>query len=361
MLRILFLLCFSLSLYSNPHLIKYKQKIKEWQIPQWMIDQIESDFLPYQKRGFNKNSLEAAVNTQFSFSRLYKIKEGSLYPAPNYDKTQVAESLINEAHQKWVLPEIDIVLNQMDGIKAVSGDTTKRGPILTIAKDKTIKGVVLLYTYDPANKQTFSDIESDMSPWNEKIEKVIWRGSSTDGIDGWGCNSYDKANWKTFPRGALVNLSNQYPDLIDAKFTGFYCYTPDYMKDFFYKKGVVGNFLSRRDQINYKYQVSPDGNVCTYPGLQWRLYSGCLLFKPKSNHLQWFENGLQPYVHYIPVNNDFSDLVDKINWAKNNDEEAELIAQNARKFAQTFITYDMNLKYLYLVLLRYASLYKGTK
>jgi hypothetical protein len=357
-LALIFSLFLTASLFSNEHLKKYKIKIKEWQIPEWMVDQIESDFKPYIKGGFNKNSLQNAVYTQFSYSRLYKIKNGILDPVPNYDKTFTAASLILEAHEKWGLPEIEIVLNQNDGVKGVSGNTDIRGPILTVAKDKTINGIVLLYSF---GIDGYDEVVEDTTPWNEKISKLIWRGTSTDGIDPWGCDGYNEKNWLRIPRGALVNLSNKYPDLIDAKFTGFYCFTSETMKKFFTKQNVMGNYLTRLNQIKYKYQVSPDGNICTYPGLQWRLHSGSVLFKPESNQLQWFERGLKPYIHYIPVKNDFSDLVEKINWAKTHDDEAQVIAENARKYAKQYINYDMNLKYLYLVLLRYASLCKGSK
>jgi hypothetical protein len=35
-----------------------------------------------------------------------------------------------------------------------------------------------------------------------------------------------------------------------------------------------------------------------------------------------------PWVHYVPVENDMIDLVEKINWLIENDEEAYNIAQN---------------------------------
>ena len=80
-----------------------------------------------------------------------------------------------------------------------------------------------------------------------------------------------------------------------------------------------------------------------------------------NNILQKMNSMNGPLPNYIPVKNDFSDFVEKINWAKTHDDEAQVIAENARKYAKQYINYDMNLKYLYLVLLRYASLYKGSK
>ena len=42
---------------------------------------------------------------------------------------------------------------------------------------------------------------------------------------------------------------------------------------------------------------------------------------------------MQPFVHYIPVENDFSDFNNKFNWALENEEEVEEIGKNGRDFA----------------------------
>lgn len=38
-------------------------------------------------------------------------------------------------------------------------------------------------------------------------------------------------------------------------------------------------------------------------------------------------------IHYIPIKTDLSDLVEKLEWARNNDHEAKQIAKNGQKFA----------------------------
>jgi hypothetical protein len=39
------------------------------------------------------------------------------------------------------------------------------------------------------------------------------------------------------------------------------------------------------------------------------------------------EELLEPWVHYIPLNEDFSDVEEKMQWILDNDEQAQLIAQ----------------------------------
>ena len=38
----------------------------------------------------------------------------------------------------------------------------------------------------------------------------------------------------------------------------------------------------------------------------------------------------QPWVHYVPVQSDLSNLIENIEWLKNNDSEAKKIAQNGK-------------------------------
>ena len=46
---------------------------------------------------------------------------------------------------------------------------------------------------------------------------------------------------------------------------------------------------------------------------------------------------LTAYEHYIPVRIDFADLVDQVDWAKENEDIVKQIAANAAKFADTHL------------------------
>ena len=58
------------------------------------------------------------------------------------------------------------------------------------------------------------------------------------------------------------------------------------------------------------------------------------MFKQDSKYVEHFYSQLQPGKHYIPFRADLSDLLDKIRWAQENDEEARQIAENARSFSE---------------------------
>jgi hypothetical protein len=53
----------------------------------------------------------------------------------------------------------------------------------------------------------------------------------------------------------------------------------------------------------------------------------------------WFSYLLKPYVHYVPIKSDLSDLLKKINWCKKHNEKAKKIAANARELALKIVDY----------------------
>ena len=67
---------------------------------------------------------------------------------------------------------------------------------------------------------------------------------------------------------------------------------------------------------------------------------------------------IKPYVHYMPFKEDFSDLIEQLEYAKNHDEEMKQISQNARKFIEEFVTRNSLSCYLGLLLMEYADLMK---
>ncbi len=65
--------------------------------------------------------------------------------------------------------------------------------------------------------------------------------------------------------------------------------------------------------------------------------------------------GCYPFVHYIPVAADFSDLLEKIEWARGHEEEVLQIIQNANTLANESLRYEDIMLYVYLLLTEYAK------
>lgn len=84
--------------------------------------------------------------------------------------------------------------------------------------------------------------------------------------------------------------------------------------------------------FQYKYQINIDGTVAAYR-LPYLLAGGGMVLKQASPYYEHFYSQIQAWKHFVPVKRDLSDLVEKIQWALDNDEQAQEIAKNAQRFA----------------------------
>lgn len=103
--------------------------------------------------------------------------------------------------------------------------------------------------------------------------------------------------------------------------------------------------LTPSEQTRFKYLVNIDGHTSAFR-LSLELAMGSVILKVDSPYKLWYSHLLHPYIHYIPIKSDLSDLYAKISWCKQNDSECEQIAKNAVLFYQTYLTKDGILKYM---------------
>jgi Glycosyl transferase family 90 len=73
-------------------------------------------------------------------------------------------------------------------------------------------------------------------------------------------------------------------------------------------------------------------------GLKWALYSNSVVMTQPSTYTSWaMEELLDPWVHYIPLNDDLSDVEEKMQWVIDNDEEASKIAHRGKLWISDLI------------------------
>lgn len=88
------------------------------------------------------------------------------------------------------------------------------------------------------------------------------------------------------------------------------------------------------------------------------LRSGSLVFK-STKYREWFSERLEPWVDYIPVNYDLSDLKEKIEWAHTHQALAESIAEHGRETVERHIRPEDQQCYTYRLLLEYHALFES--
>ena len=200
----------------------------------------------------------------------------------------------------------------------------------------------------------------NLNKWQDKIDKVFWRGGTTGDFVDYKISNFDKLQ-----RLDAVMLSHLYPDLIDAEFSSFPTFQFLMNKDGRALKKIIdllskkkNNNVSETDHLKYKYLLSIDGNSATGTRIPWIMFSDSILFKQTSNKIEWFYTALKPYVNYVPVNHRLTDVFEQIKWMKNHDEELKIIAKNAHSFVLNNLLPEHIDSHIAIILNEYHSISK---
>lgn len=189
--------------------------------------------------------------------------------------------------------------------------------------------------------------------WETKKDIVIFRGSLT-GND----------RTITNPRIRARMLSLQYPSYIDAAITDtfkYYMFEPnvgaihtkimdknlyqEFEKRFDPSYGYIDHTVSFKDQTNYKYILHIDGFTAAWR-MSLEMFSNSVILKVDSEYVEHFYHKLKPWVHYIPIKADLSDLIQRIIWCRKNDDICKQIAKNAYEFAIENFTPEKTFDYV---------------
>jgi hypothetical protein len=151
-------------------------------------------------------------------------------------------------------------------------------------------------------------------PWRRKSPKIVWRGVSTG--DGERMRFAEK--YATHPNRAIdVGITN----FVQGEKTN---------------KKILKRYYSITKQLRNRYIVCIEGNdVAT--GLKWVLASNSLCFMKRPKRESWFrESRLLPGVHFVELNDDFSNLEEQYSWALTHEKECLQIVKNANQYTQQF-------------------------
>ena len=175
-------------------------------------------------------------------------------------------------------------------------------------------------------------------PWHERQPRAMFRGSSTGGSLRAGQRSSDN------PRVRLCLRSLEIPTELDARITRVVNADPERAAELA-ALGVTGEYMWPSAQAAFKYVVSIDGWAGEWDGLYWKLSSGSAVLLVESAWAQWYTDRLEPFVHYVPVSADLSNLAEQIGWCREHDAECQAIAQRARMFLDQHVTFARAVRY----------------
>ncbi|ELW71476.1 KDEL motif-containing protein 1 [Tupaia chinensis] len=217
------------------------------------------------------------------------------------------DAILLSLTRKVRMPDVEFFVNLGDWPLEKKKSNSNIHPIFSWCGSTDSKDIVMP-TYDLTDSvlETMGRVSLDMMsvqantgpPWESKNATAVWRGRDS-----------------RKERLELVKLSRKHPELIDAAFTNFFFFKHD---ESLY--GPIVKHISFFDFFKHKYQINIDGTVAAYR-LPYLLAGDSVVLKQDSIYYEHFYNELQPWKHYIPVKSNLSDLLDKLKWAKEHDEE----------------------------------------
>jgi hypothetical protein len=161
--------------------------------------------------------------------------------------------------------------------------------------------------------------------WKRKHNKTVFRGVLSGGATPKFLNASHLDACLYFPRCRAIY--NSYDSaLVDARLSvkrrGF----PEMIEG----RNIIGGKMSMTELLRYKGLLILEGNDVA-SGLKWAMYSQSVVLMQRPTHTSWaMEELLEPWVHYIPVHINLTDIEEKTQWIIDNDKAAQKISERAR-------------------------------
>jgi hypothetical protein len=193
--------------------------------------------------------------------------------------------------------------------------------------------------------------------FEQRFGVIKWRGS----LSGPGYPNLE--NYREFPRYTLLVMSRMYPEILDARLTTYGSVSGigsadalrQRLKDMF---GSPEKIIPFEDFVRYKYLISVDGAVAAWKRVPTILASGSALLL-QHQWKQFFYPGLKPWVHYIPLKDDISDLIERYAWLLDHSAAVKIIAGNGQRFARQILHPKALEAYFLEVVTKCGELYRS--
>ncbi|XP_076004955.1 protein O-glucosyltransferase 1 [Genypterus blacodes] len=293
---------------------------------------LQNDLQPF-KAGVSEalmaETLRRGVGTHYQIinHKLYR-ERNCMFPA----RCSGVEHFILEVIER--LPDMEMVVNVRD-YPQVPGWVQPTLPILSFSKTPDYQDIMYpawtfweggpaVWPIYPTGLGRWDLMRDDLKksaalwPWKKKESKGFFRGSRTSP-----------------ERDPLVLLSREDPELVDAEYTKNQAWKSE--------RDTLGRPPAKEiplvDHCKYKYLFNFRGVAASFR-LKHLFLCGSLVFHVGEEWLEFFYPQLEPWVHYIPVKQDLSDLRELLQFVKENDDIAQEIAARGKEFIVAHLRMD---------------------
>ena len=166
-------------------------------------------------------------------------------------------------------------------------------------------------------KQNFIDFKNI---WLNKENKIFWRGTTT-GRDYKSINELESIERIKICK---IYKNNKNIDIKIAKIRQNLISNIK-VKKYLIEEDLFAEEVSEDKFASYRYYPDIPGNSLGWGTVKKFLY-GNLIFKPNHKKQLLYYQFLHPWIHFVPVKDDFSDLEEKFNWSQENIDQTIEIA-----------------------------------
>ncbi|KAI1169712.1 capsular associated protein [Nemania sp. FL0916] len=239
---------------------------------------------------------------------------------------------------------------------------------------------MILDSYD-----LFSGGDSHGGDWAEKKNELVWRGVASGG-------RHKDENWWGFQRLRFIQMMNgtavslvesgeevaatfrisELPQhqvqaqkdgslgkwlsgFSNAAFIRFECFPQQENSSCFYLDPYMElkESIHMKEQYDYKFLPDIDGN--SYSGRFRAFMRSTSLVLKSTIYAEWHDDRLVPWVHFVPFDNTYADIYAILEYyLHGHDEEAQMIADEGRDWAEKVMRREDMKLYVWRLLLEYA-------
>jgi len=212
-----------------------------------------------------------------------------------------------------------------------SGGNTIRKALASAHGDHRFQPIVWKLATDRHYKK-LNDVYRYDTQWSHKKDMAIFRGQLTGSRDGYDKRKTDDENCHNMKRCRLVyNHANS--TLIHARLTS----TRERLPDVLNGVELLAGKVKIDTLLQYKGIIMIEGNDVA-SGLKWALLSQSIVLMPVPKHTSWcMEELLEPWVHYVPLDENATDVEEKMEWVVGHEAEARKISERATLWMEDMV------------------------
>jgi hypothetical protein len=259
--------------------------------------------------------------------------------------------IVTKAIKKYDIPDVEFFVGLADGPRAAI-DTSAwvpGYPIFGLLGSKNHIDIPIPHPAEYGAHGAYTVRDSINVPWEARESKLYWRGASN-------CFIFESDNWHTCARTRLAKMKKQYPDILDV---GVSRYAPrSELPREEYLNSTGTEIVEREDvgnQANYKYILDVDGSWGSSRKVGI-LECGSIMFAQDSPWFAYYQPLMIPYRHFVPIDRILRDLPQKVQWANDNPDFMQHIAEEGVKFHQQYASKEAAILYWSILLKKWAAI-----